>query len=400
MHICFAAVDYHDGQGGGGIASYVSSLGAELVARGHEVTVLAGGRTACTTYESGMRVVRAPLGNLHYYLHRLHAPPLVVLPLRELEWSVSLRMMLNRLLAERPVDVIECCEMGLLLTTGKLNRLPPQVVRLHGEQYTARKHSGQRIRLVDRVNRRIEFSALRRADRVTAPSHFQAQEFARGLGWASERIRMIPNPVNAGLLQSPGHAQQNAMRRNQHADRPIVLYTGRIQDSKGTIPLLHSVAHVAQAFPDVRYVIAGGRHNSISEDDFKKALNAAGQEHVEWLGHVPWEQLAALYRQASLFVMPSLYESFGISVVEAMAHGLPVVASATGGLSEVVEDGVTGILAPPGDVHALAAATKRLLGDARLRERMGSAGRARVLAMYTPATIADQTLALYKELVG
>ena len=89
------------------------------------------------------------------------------------------------------------------------------------------------------------------------------------------------------------------------------------------------------------------------------------------------------YQRAALLVMPSFYESFGIACLEAMAFGLPVVATRVGGLPEVIEDGVTGLLVPPGDADALAQAMIRLLSDADLRRRMGQAGRERVLKEFT-----------------
>jgi len=98
-------------------------------------------------------------------------------------------------------------------------------------------------------------------------------------------------------------------------------------------------------------------------------------------------------------VMPSYYETFGISVIEAMAFGLPVVATNVGGLPEVVEDGVTGILVPPGDSEALAEGLIRLLSDADLRRRMGRAGQDRVRSEFTVDRIVDQTLAVYESVI-
>jgi glycosyltransferase involved in cell wall biosynthesis len=97
--------------------------------------------------------------------------------------------------------------------------------------------------------------------------------------------------------------------------------------------------------------------------------------------------------------MPSFYETFGISVIEAMAFGLPVVATRAGGLPEVVEDGVTGILVPPGDSEALAEAQLRLLLDPDLRRRMGQAGRERVQSEFTVDRIVSQMLDVYHSVI-
>jgi len=403
MHICFVAIDYHEGHTGGGIASYVGTLGKALVTRGHSVTVLAKGPHNETTENQGLRIMRVQLGNLHWYLYKLRAPSIAVLPVRELEWSVALRRGLDSLLAEHHIDVVEGCETGFLFLSGnKQNELPSLVVRLHGEPYVFRKYSGQRIRLGERVNRWLEFAALRRAAAVTSPSYFQAQEVAKDLGWPTERIYVIPNPISPWLLEQALNSEPAVGDQwpvlSAAEGSPVVLYTGRIEYRKGTIPLLRSVPYVTKAFPNVQYVVAGGRHTSIDDRALNQVLDKDHiRAHVHLLGHVPWEQLPDWYRQATVFVMPSFYETFCISVVEAMAFGLPVVATTAGGLPEVVEDGVTGILVPPGDPKALAEAIVCLLRDPDLRRRMGQAGRERVLAEFTVDQVIEQTLNVYEQ---
>jgi glycosyltransferase involved in cell wall biosynthesis len=156
---------------------------------------------------------------------------------------------------------------------------------------------------------------------------------------------------------------------------------------------------VVEQTPDVQLVIAGERHVSISERTLARVLDEDGiRPAVRLLGHVPWRQLPQWYRQASVFVMPSYYETFGISVLEAMAFGLPVVATSAGGLPEVVEDGVTGILVPPGDPRALSEAITGLLRDSRLRRRLGEAGRERVQTEFAVESIVDRTLDLYEQI--
>jgi len=232
---------------------------------------------------------------------------------------------------------------------------------------------------------------VRRAAAITAVSAFQAKELAQDLSLPEKSIHVIPNPVSPILLQ-----RALGQSRVEPA-KPVVLYTGRIEMNKGSLELLRSVDRVASRFPDVEYVIAGARHNSIDDQMLNGALGVNGtHKHVRLLGHVPWQQLADLYRRASVFVMPSFYETFGISVIEAMAFGLPVVATRTGGLPEVVEDGVTGILVPTGDAEALADALIRLLRDPDLRQRMGQAGQERVRAEFTIDRVVSQTLAVYE----
>lgn len=392
MHICFVTIDYHGQTSGGGIASYISTLGAELVRRGHAVTVLARDTKPGMREEQGMRVVGTPLGNAHWYLSKLRAPSPAILPLRELEWSWGLYRRLLGLAQAQRFDLIEGTETGTLFFSGQRRRRMPTIIRLHGDRYIFNKYSGVPLSLGVRLTRRMTLSALRRADGVTAPSRFLAQDFSSALGWSPEHIQVVPNPVSPALLEHMGPIQTDALRAPA-----LVLYAGRLEHCKGVLPLLRSVRAVAAEFPDLRYVLAGSAHPSISVQQVQQLLDQQQiRAHVELLGHVPWSQLCELYRRATLFVMPSLYESFGISIIEAMAFGVPVLATTAGGIPEVVEHGVTGILVPPNDPEALAEETARLLRSPDLRRRLAQAGRERVLALFSVERVAEQMLAAYQ----
>jgi glycosyltransferase involved in cell wall biosynthesis len=117
------------------------------------------------------------------------------------------------------------------------------------------------------------------------------------------------------------------------------------------------------------------------------------------VGFVPHEELGAYYERAAVVVVPSRREGYGMAAREAMAHGRPVVATAVGGLVDAVEDGVTGLLVPPGDPRALRAALERLLADPALRQRMGAAARERARAAFGRDAQADALLAAYRALL-
>ena len=114
-------------------------------------------------------------------------------------------------------------------------------------------------------------------------------------------------------------------------------------------------------------------------------------------GRVSKEELVRLYNQAEVFVSPSLYEGFGLPAAEAMACGAPIVATTAGAFPEVIEDGVSGLLVPPGDTRALADAIERVLGDGLLQRRLGREGRQRIVEQFSWRETAVQTLALYQQ---
>ncbi|TMK95772.1 MAG: glycosyltransferase family 4 protein, partial [Actinobacteria bacterium] len=117
------------------------------------------------------------------------------------------------------------------------------------------------------------------------------------------------------------------------------------------------------------------------------------------LGFVPHEELERLYGRAAVVACPSRREGFGVVCAEAMAHGRPVVASAVGGLLDLVADGETGLLVPPGQPAALRAALERLLASADLRVRLGAAARERIRARFSWDAVLDETLELYARAV-
>jgi glycosyltransferase involved in cell wall biosynthesis len=202
---------------------------------------------------------------------------------------------------------------------------------------------------------------LRRAVAVVAASEELATE-ARRLG--ARDVRVIPGGID--LPPEPGAP----------AEPPHLLYVGRLAPEKG-------VRELAEAARELPLEVAG--------DGPLRALLPQTR------GFVPRDGLPALYEAAAAVVVPSLREGFGMACLEAMAYARPVVASDTGGLRDLVVDGETGLLVPPGDVSALRAALERLLGDAELRARLGAAARTRAAERFAWDAIVPQLTALYAE---
>ena len=126
-----------------------------------------------------------------------------------------------------------------------------------------------------------------------------------------------------------------------------------------------------------------------------------GVEHMVTLtGRLSREELVSRYNRAALFVSPSLYEGFGLPAAEAMACGTPVLATTGGAFPEIIEDGKSGVLVPPGDPAALATEIERILDDSERRERLGEAGRKRIVDHFSWRDTAIGTEALYEEVLG
>ena len=212
-------------------------------------------------------------------------------------------------------------------------------------------------------------------DRFVAPSAFAKRKLAAA-GLPAERILVKPNPVpDPGLPGPPGRG---------------AIYVGRLSPEKGVALLLDAWRGLAGAPP---LAIAGG-----GPDEAALRERARGIPGVRFLGEVPRERVPALLAQAAFAVAPSLcYEAFPVSVAEAMAAGRAVVASDAGAMAELVEPGANGLLFRSGDTASLAAACRRLLGDAGLVAALGREARARYEEELAPRRSTERLLALYAE---
>ena len=160
---------------------------------------------------------------------------------------------------------------------------------------------------------------------------------------------------------------------------PFVLFAGRLSPEKGVLELV-------EAANGIPLVVVG-------DGPLREQVPGAR-------GFVAHDELLRLYGRAAVVAVPSYREGFGVVCAEAMAHARPVVASAVGGLLDLVADGETGIHVPAGDVPALRAALERLLGDPELRRRFGEAGRERVRERFSWAAVTDATVAAYERASG
>ncbi len=213
-----------------------------------------------------------------------------------------------------------------------------------------------------------------------------------------ERIHVIHNGIDPEEY-APKPDKDLLRRYGVDPERPYALFVGRITAQKGTDRFVEAARLLD---PEAQVVLLAGAPDTpefgalVAEK--VKALQAE-RRGVVWIERMlPRPEVIAFYSRASVYCCPSVYEPFGIVNLEAMACRAPVVASAVGGIPEIVVDGETGFLVPPGDPAALAERMNRLLKDKELRHRMGAAGRARVLERFTWRAIAGRTRELYEVL--
>jgi glycosyltransferase involved in cell wall biosynthesis len=235
-------------------------------------------------------------------------------------------------------------------------------------------------------------SLLNQATRVTALSEFLEVETRKYLGPDSE-IPVIPFGVDCDQFQPPP-------MRDYSTSKTVVLgFIKQLSPKYGPEYLLEAFAKIHAKRPATKLIFAGG---GVLEPALRRRTKELGlSAHVEFVGRQPHAAVPNLMHQLDVFVMPSTYESetFGVAAVEASACGLPVVATAVGGVPEAVADGQTGLLVPPRDSAALAAACLTLIDQPARRQSMGAAGRRFALARYNWQNTAAKMRLVYESLL-
>jgi glycosyltransferase involved in cell wall biosynthesis len=228
----------------------------------------------------------------------------------------------------------------------------------------------------------------RQLDRILTVSEASRQDLQQEYGLSPERLRVVGNGIDVDVFTPrPGIAR-----------RPDELITTLSADSplKGFRYLLEALARLRRKRPGLRLKVIGQAGHDTGTLERVESLGLTGA--VEFTGRVPAETIARAYAEATVAVVPSLYEGFGFPAGEAMACEVPLVSTRAGALPEVVgEDGSCGLLVPPQNAEALANALDELLDQPERRAALGKAGRARVLAQFTWQRAAERTVEVYRE---
>jgi glycosyltransferase involved in cell wall biosynthesis len=258
----------------------------------------------------------------------------------------------------------------------------PAVLHVHGggfaEQLAGRDARGLPAR---RALRR----ALRSADAVVALTDGWANLLG---GFAGIEPAVIPNAPDLG----PAAARSPAA----NGTPPTIVYLGHLYRDKGVYELLEAFARLRRTRPDLRLVLAGeGR-----ERDALRALAGNGASGVELPGWVDAEERTRLLGSAACLALPSYQEGLPLVVLEAMHAGVPIVASAVGGIPEIARDGREALLVRPRDRTGLEEALARVLDDRALAARLGESARTRAAAEFSRASFARRVAALYQEVLS
>ncbi len=384
--------------GFGGVAIYQRYLARALARQGNQVAVLAARWSQDAPAEhadEGVRVFRLYAAEWS----RLRRLPLLgryVRPLQQYLYSLQAARFIANM--KEPPDVIEFAEVnaeGYAYLRRKHSI--PVVTRCHTPTFILRNYyAPHEMNFDTEFTARMEKFAILRAEGLSAPSHDMAETIAQSSGVSLNQIAVIPNALDvdefAPLPKTP--RDSNAV---------TLLHVGRLDRVKGIEILAKAFWAIRPRAPQARLVFVGGDLPDGRGSSWRVRLEKIFAEHnaldtVLFAGDASQEELLAWYRRADIAVVPSmLYESFSYTCAQAMAAGLPVVASRIGGIPETVGD--AGVIVEAGNAEELAEALLNLIHRPQRRIDLGEQAQIRAKKLFDAPIVAEQTSAFYRKII-
>ena len=398
MRIAIYTPSWPPASAANGIATYSSYLVPALRTLGHTVYVLTQ-RMTDEEYDDPYTVELRHFASIPSLwdraLHKI-APEAALFRTK----TSSLVKAIEKLKKLRGIDVLEIEEsFGWSLALSQLNLLPV-VVRLHGPWFLTGRFNGQtRSHAVGLRRQKLEGRSIQAAHYVTSPTAQVMKEVKAHYGITLPRSRIIPNPIKCSELSDTWHLEA--------CDRNVLLFVGRFDELKGADLVLRAFDELAAEQSNLRLVFVGAdkglgtaRGENISFQKFVRAnLSERCQSSIEYRGIMSHPDVMKLRKMAFVTISASRYEVVGYSILEAMSLGCPVIATAVGGVPEVVRDSLNGLLVKPDDVASLVAACKFLLNHPDLAARLGQQGWHDCKSYFDPQKIAEETIDAYSEAI-
>lgn len=373
-------VPYCSGAFGGG---YEYGLSEVLVELGHEVTLFTSDRVP---YRYRMEAADE-VENSDVRIRRFRS----LIDLKELPLMPS---MLPSLLRE-DFDVLQTSEFFQLCSlyaalASNMHKTPLVISQhLYYQPWDALKRLG--LGLSKRSYGRF---VLKTAQKIVAISRAAKSYLEGEMGVEEDRIEVIPIGVDARKFLPKIKPYEPVMEKA--GDKKLILFVGRLTKYKGVEYLLHAFKRLLEDYRDAVLCIRGSGPEGVFLHQLESKLGLRGK--VLWPSYIPNKDIPRLYAASNLFVLPSLIEPLGISALEAMASGKPVIATRVGGLADLVREYVNGYSVPPCSIEALRDAMLRILEDEHLERRFGRESRRIVEENFHWKIVAERTLSLYKKL--
>ncbi len=412
MNICFISQEYPPDSGWGGIGTYVYMISHALAEQGHHVDVIARATHSDgeTEWVNGNLHIHRVWGKVYSFLRTnvwnlyRYFPSTMERPLG---WGYGAYKKLQQLLQQRELDIVEAPEHNadafIYALSRKLrithlskdgNKRTKLIVKLHMPMLYHWKINDFPITRDIKLFNMLERWTTIQADCVTSPSRSLAEIVSKLWSFPLEKIHILPYPINHNLFTPDSSCQ---------AIPATVLFVGRLEPRKGIDVLVEAFKKVLEHCPQTKLRLVGGDHiyfvdgkqHVFTEDLQKKVQRDHLQSSVEFVGKVDLTKLPRYYQAGTICVVPSRFDNLPNVCLEAMACGKPVVASICGGLPEMIEDGVHGLLVPPEDSQQLSEALITLLKNPAMAANMGQNARKRIERVYAKDVIATKTAEFY-----
>jgi glycosyltransferase involved in cell wall biosynthesis len=382
-----------------GIATYVDYMRDGLAALGHRPLVFTS-NLGVTAPPNDVIRINAPRRSLASRIirsvtYRLQGQRAAA------RWQAeSIREALLTQHARAPIDIVEI-EETFGVARHLIGRLPfPVVVKMHGPACIHGPHFGEPVfaeqwRLTD------ERTAIEKADGVTSPSAALLSEARMSLGLSLGDAKVLHNPTAT--------VEEHEAWRLERSETDRIVFIGRFDRHKGGDLLIDAFAELLMRRPSARLTMIGpdpgvlddsGHRWRASEYIARRLPNPEHQLRVEYLGKQPHHQLNEWRRRAAVVVVPSRYDNFPNSVLEAAALGAPIVAADVGGIPEIVTHQSTGCLFPAGNVSELAAQLLWMLENPKLAAALGAKSRESCETHFSPARAASDTVTFYESVIS
>ncbi len=368
--------------GGSGIVA--TEIGLAMARRGHQVHFISN--------DVPRRLER---GVDNVFFHQVRAAEYPVFP--QVPYSLALASKMVSVATHQGLDVLHAHYAVPHATAAWMAR----EVRGNGLKVVTTLH-GTDITLVGQDDGYLPITrhSIEQSDAVTAPSAFLRDETFRAFGVSPDRVplEVIPNFVDTDVyrpLAGPDRPRLRALFGEEGAQHPAIVHVSNFRPVKQVDVVVDVFRRVVAERPARLVLIGDGPERPRVEAQLRRC---GLFDHARLLGNQ--EHVAQIIREAAVFVLPSRTESFGLAALEALASGVPVVATRVGGLPEVVRDGDSGYLVPLGDVAAMAVKVGELLDDGPRRMAMGALARRDVEARFRMGPMIDRYEALYRRVCG
>lgn len=387
MNICFLSREYPP-KITGGVGVYIYEMARALTMLGHKVYVITEAFDEEGEFnEDGIYVYRIKPVELPVFFLLKYG---LAKTFERLEYSFAVSKKLKEIAGRNRIDVVESTDAR---TEGfwyyLFHNKPALLIKLHTPESIIFNWNNDQRSLDHSLIKMMEEFWILKAKKLLSISSEMPEILSRYYGLSFSRAIQHPNPIDSDLFKP------EFMRKDPGAI--TILYVGRLEFRKGVHVLIRAVPEVLNEFPSAKFIFVGRDCGMKAYLEKKVAEFDCGQ-NVVFIDQVNRNELPDFYRNSTLCVVPSLWENFPYTCLEAMACGRPVAASNAGGISEIVKDGLNGILVTPGSVKELAGAAIRILKNRNLADALGNAASEFIKERYNRFKIVKESIRIYQGL--